>query len=123
MRERRNYRRVRGDLEWLFVLQIDNGENRTITETKDISSYGIRCKVDEYCAKDSIVELVLLLPLTEKGLIFEKIECRGRTVRCELFIDKYQREVYDTAFEFLELTDKHYKKLSRYIGYVEHIKL
>ncbi|MBU0650895.1 PilZ domain-containing protein [bacterium] len=121
MEERRYFPRVRGDLEWLFVIQINNGDKRIITETKDISQSGIRCKMDEYCEKASVVELIILLPLTEKGLIFEKVKCKGKTIRCELFIGKDNREVYDIAFEFVDLTDKNREKLSKYVSYVQKI--
>ncbi len=123
MENRRLYPRVRGDLEWLFVIQIEHGDKKIITETKDISFSGIRCKMDEYCEKGSIVELLLLLPLTEKGLIFEKIACKGRTTRCELFIDRDQREVYSVAFEFTEISQDSIKKLSQYVDSLQHLPI
>ncbi len=121
MEEKRIFPRVKGDLEWLFVIQIDNNGKKIITETKDISCSGLRCKTDEYFAKESIVELILLLPLTERGLIFEKIKCTGKIVRCSLYIDNNKREIFETAFEFLNLEEKHHQKISKYITYVQEI--
>jgi len=119
--ERRLFPRVRGDLEWLFVIQIKKAGKNIITETKDISCSGIRCKTDEYFDKESVVELILLLPLTEKGLLFEKIKCKARTIRCSLHIDPANRETFETAFEFLDIEDKNVEKLSKYVNYVQKL--
>ena len=117
MKDRRIFPRVKTDSEWLFVVQVSRGDSSgVITETKDISCSGLRCKTDEYFEKDSIVELTVLLPLTEKGLIFEKIKCQAKIARCALVINKANsREYFDTAFEFIDFKSKHKEKVSKYV--------
>ena len=118
MDERRTFPRGKGDLEWLFVVQINHENEKVVTETKDISCSGIRCKTDGFFEKGITVELMILLPLTDKGLIFEKIKCEARSVRCALWIEK-ERESYDTAFEFVSLPDEHKEKISQYVEHAE----
>ncbi len=119
--ERRLAVRGRGDLEWLFVIQIDSEHAVVVTETKDISSSGIHCRLDAYFPKDSIVDITILLPLTEKGLIFEKIKCKGRTIRCALLSDACGKEYHDVAFTFHGLTDAQKTKIEGYVRHVQEI--
>jgi len=120
MEEKRNYPRVRADLEWLFVVQVTSDCSSVITETKDISCSGIRCCVDDFFPENQEVEVVLLLPLTEKGLIFEKVKCRATTVRC-VAVRKEEKEAYETAFTFIDLKDEDRKKIDQYVMHTQEI--
>ena len=44
-------------------------------------------------------------------------------MRCELFIDKDNREVYNIAFEFVDLSDKNQEKLAKYVDYVQAMEV
>lgn len=120
MEEKRAYPRVRGDLEWLFVVQITSEHSSVITETKDISCSGIKCCVDDFFPENKAVEIVLLLPLTEKGLIFEKVKCRANTVRC-IPVRKDDKDAYETAFTFLDLKEEDRKKIDQYVMHAQEI--
>ncbi|OED34561.1 hypothetical protein AB834_06520 [PVC group bacterium (ex Bugula neritina AB1)] len=118
MEDKRLYPRVRGDLEWLFVVQVTLNDVSVITETKNISCSGIKCCVDDFFLENTCVELVLLLPLTVKGLIFEKVKCRARTVRCFSFLQE-GKDVYDVGFEFIDLAEEDQKKIEQYVVHAQ----
>ncbi len=120
MKEKREYPRVRGDLEWLFVVQITAEHSSVITETKDISCSGIKCCVDDFFPENKEVEIVLLLPLTEKGLIFEKVKCQAKTIRC-VGVRKENKNAYATAFSFIDLKDADRKKIDQYVMHAQEI--
>jgi PilZ domain len=83
-RERRRSQRFLMRLP-LTIRWIENNLHREArTETRDVSSRGIRFTLPKGPGNDSVVEIVMIFPhrLTHAGPV--RLDCRGRIVRTDL---------------------------------------
>ena len=112
--ERRKHLRTKGKLP----LKIADKAFDIITETVDVSSSGIYCRVTRLLPLMSKIEVVLLVPPKNgsKSKQAKKIRCKGVVVRTEPIILKdADKAHYNTAIFFTDISAKNQKALEAYV--------
>jgi len=113
MQERRRYRRAKGQLP----LKIADKTFDIITETADISSSGIYCRVTRLLPLMSKIEVVIFVPSKNNGPHIKKIRCKGVVVRSEPVILKdAEKAHYNVAIFFTEVSKRDQKTIEEYIN-------
>jgi c-di-GMP-binding flagellar brake protein YcgR len=113
IQERRKYQRARTQLP----IKVADKTFDIITETADISSSGIYCRVTRLLPLMSKIDVVLLVPAKNNGKQTKKIHCKGVVVRSEPVILKdVDRAHYNIAIFFTELSRKDQKTIEEYIN-------
>ena len=113
--ERRKHLRAKGQLP----LKIADKTFDIITETVDISSSGIYCRVTRLLPLMSKIEVVLLVPPKNgsKSKQAKKIRCKGVVVRTEpIILENVDKAHYNTAIFFTDISAKDRKALEAYVG-------
>lgn len=111
--ERRKHQRAKKQLP----LKIADKTFDVITETMDISSSGIYCRVTRLLQPMSKVEVVILLPSRNNGKQAKKIRCKGVVVRSEPVILKdAERAHHNVAIFFTEISQKDQKIIEAYMN-------
>ena len=88
-----------------------------ITETVDISSSGVYCRVTRNLPPMSKIEVVLLIPGKDSNSPTRKIRCKGVVVRTEPAIIKYaDRAHYNIAIFFTDISKKDQKIAEDYVA-------
>lgn len=113
--DRRGSDRLPTTKDWLCVVQILWNDSVIISEVRNISNSGLKCRVEEYLTPGSVVNLLLLLPITEQGLRFRRIDVSSKIVRCQ----QIEEEAYDVGLRFELLDPKTLEDLSQYIEIME----
>lgn len=112
--ERRKHYRKKSQLP----LKIADKTFDVITETVDVSSSGIYCRVTRLLPLMSKIEVVLLVPPKNgsKSKQAKKIRCKGVVVRTEPIILKdADKAHYNTAIFFTDISAKDQKALEAYV--------
>ena len=112
--ERRKHYRKKSQLP----LKIADKTFDVITETVDVSSSGIYCRVTRLLPLMSKIEVVLLVPPKNgsKSKQAKKIRCKGVVVRTEPIILKdADKAHYNTAIFFTDISAKNQKALEAYV--------
>lgn len=111
--ERRKYQRAKRQLP----LKIADKTFDVITETVDVSSAGIYCRITRLLPLMSKIDVVLLVPTKSNGKQTRKIRCKGVVVRSEPVILKdADRAHYNVAIFFTELSKRDQKTIEEYVG-------
>ena len=88
-----------------------------ITETVDISSSGVYCRVTRNLVPMSKIEVVLLIPGKDTSSPTRKIRCKGVVVRTEPAIIKYADKAhYNIAIFFTDISKKDQKIAEDYVA-------
>lgn len=110
--ERRRHQRTRKQLP----LKIADKTFDIITETVDVSSSGIYCRVTRLLPLMSKIDIMFLLPAKANGKQAKKIRCKGVVVRSEPIILKdVEKAHHNVAIFFTEISKKDQKILESYI--------
>lgn len=110
--ERRRFPRGRGDVDYLFAVQVED----IVSETKDISVGGLLCKVNRYFKPKAVVDTTFILPTyTGTKVAFKKINCKARVVRCESYPEIDDPDCHMLALEFVRLTPEQKTKVSKFV--------
>ena len=71
-------------LEHTIPLKLSSGDVEIVTETRNVSSSGVCCKVNTYIEPMTKLKIHLLLPLKKNNrLVTKRISCQGVVVRTE----------------------------------------
>ncbi len=112
--ERRKHLRAKSQLP----LKIADKTFDIITETVDVSSSGIYCRVTRLLPLMSKIEVVLLVPPknNSKAKQAKKIRCKGVVVRTEpIILENTDKAHYNTAIFFTDISVKDQKALEAYV--------
>ncbi len=110
--ERRKYPRGRGDVDYLFAVQVED----IVSETKDISAGGMMCKVNRYFKPKALIHVTFILPLyTGPRVSFDKIKCKARVVRCEPYPEIDDPDCHVLAMEFVDVAPAQKTKINKYV--------
>jgi len=110
--ERRKHLRARRQLP----LKIADKTFDIITETVDISSTGIYCRVTRLLTLMSKIEVILFVPTKTNGRHARKIRCKGVVVRTEPVILKdTEKAHYNIAIFFTEMSKRDQKIVESYV--------
>ena len=101
--DRRKSSRIRKNIP----LKIKEASFDSVSETKNLSSSGLYCKIDKYVAPLTKVDMILLIPQSvgkpsEKEQC-KKVECVGTVVRTELVNDRIEGDYYNVAIFFSDI--------------------
>jgi len=107
--ERRKTKRIKK----IIPLKIKEDTFDFVSETKNLSSSGLYCRLDKYLAPMSKVNMILLIPQlvqSSNKAGCKKIECEGTVVRTELINDPVEGDYYNLAIFFSQIkkSDKNY---------------
>lgn len=112
IQERRRHLRAKKHLP----LKIADKAFDIITETTDISSAGIYCKVTRLLPVMSKIEVIMLVPVKGDGRQAKKIRAKGVVVRTEPIILKdAERAHYNVAIFFTDISKKDHKVIETYV--------
>ncbi len=110
--ERRKFQRGRGDIDYLFAVQVED----IISETKNISVGGLMCKVNRYFKPRAVLHVSFILPkYTGERVSFEKIQCKARVARCEACPEIDDPDCHSVGLEFLDVSDEQRAKIAKFV--------
>ncbi len=110
--ERRRFPRGRGDVDYLFAVQVED----IVTETKNISVGGLMCKVNRFFKLKSVLHVTFILPLYSGSRVsFEKIKCKARVVRCECCPEIDDPDCHLLGVEFTHMPEEQKAHISKYV--------
>lgn len=110
--ERRKHQRAKRQLP----LKIADKTFDIITETVDISSAGIYCRITRLLPLMSKTDVVLLVPAKGNGKQTRKIRCKGVVVRSEPIILKdAEKAHYNVAIFFTDISKRDQKILESHV--------
>lgn len=113
IQERRKHQRAKTKLP----LKIADNSFDVITETVDISSAGIYCRITRLLPLMSKIEVILLMPAKSNAKQAKKISCKGVVVRSEPIILKdTEKAHYNVAIFFTDISKKDQKIIDIYLG-------
>lgn len=101
-------------------LKISDAEFDIITETKNISSSGAYCQIDQSLPLMSKVEILLLIPSrSELKTPAKKIKCKGVVVRVEPTIsNNLSKAHYNIAIFFTDISERDRSIIERCVNAV-----
>lgn len=112
IQERRKYLRAQKHLP----LKLADKAFDIITETADISSAGIYCRVTRLLPVMSKIEVIMLVPVKGNGRHTKKIKARGVVVRTEpVILRDTDKAHYNVAIFFTDMSKKDQKAIETYI--------
>lgn len=113
----RTERRKQPRTETKLPLKISKKGLDLITETRNISSSGVYCRVNKPLPLMSKIGLTLLLPICRKTKVnTEKVRCNGVVVRSEPTIIREADTAYQNiAIFFTDLSKKDRDMISQYV--------
>jgi hypothetical protein len=111
--ERRRYQRTESTLP----LKISKSGLDVISESRNISSSGVYCRVDRPIPLMCKVSVTLLLPArSSKKTCSEKVMCKGVVVRSEpLIIKELDTACQNIAIFFTDIAKKDKDKIAQYV--------
>lgn len=121
--DRRKYPRGRGDLEYLFAVEIDHKGRKIISEVKDISCGGLMCKVNQHFQPGKELTVAFLLPeYARHGIKFRRIKNKGLIIRCEHFPEVDDVNCRKLAIAFQNLNPQNEKQVSKFVGHAKSVE-
>ncbi len=113
IKERRGHTRAKKQLP----LKIADKSFDIITETTDVSSSGIYCRVTRHLPVMSKIEVILLVPTKANGKQTKKVKCKGVVVRTEpVILSDTDKAHYNTAIFFTDIPKKDQKLLESHVA-------
>ena len=110
--ERRKYPRLDNNIP----LKIRSDEFDIVTETKNLSSSGVYCRINKYLEPMTKLKIHLLLPLKRNNkVVTKKISCLGVIVRTESVPSE---QYFNVAIYFSDIAQKDVNCLNDYINSV-----
>ncbi len=107
--ERRRWPRLENNIP----IKISSDDFDVVTETKNLSTNGVYCRVDKKLPLMSKLQIHLLLPLKRHNKVMTKrISCQGVVVRSEAMSDHY----FNVAIYFTDIQQKDVNYLNDYIS-------
>ena len=98
-------------------LKLEDTAFDVITETVDVSSSGVYCRVTRNLPLMSKIEVMLLVPGREMESPTKKIRCKGVVVRAEPAILKdADRAHYNIAIFFTDISKRDQKIVEDYVA-------
>ncbi len=111
--ERRKHQRAKRQIP----LKIADKGFDVITETADISSSGINCRITRLLPLMSKIVVVLLVPTKANGKHTKKIKCKGVVVRSEpVILQGVEKAHHNVAIFFTDISKKDQKIIDAYLG-------
>ncbi|MDP8230114.1 MAG: PilZ domain-containing protein [Candidatus Gorgyraea atricola] len=111
--ERRKHQRAKRQIP----LKIADKGFDVITETADISSSGINCRITRLLPLMSKIVVVLLVPTKQNGSHTRKIRCKGVVVRSDpVILQDVEKAHYNVAIFFTDISKKDQKIIDAYMG-------
>ena len=108
--ERRRHPR----LEHNIPVKLSSADVEIVTETKNLSSSGVHCRVNKFIEPMTKLKIHLLLPLKKHNKITtKKISCQGVVVRSEAAAGDHD---FNVAIYFTDLQQKDINCLNEYIS-------
>ena len=108
--ERRKYPRLDNNIP----LKIRSDEFDIVTETKNLSTSGVYCRINKYLEPMTKLKICLLLPLKRHNkAATKKISCLGVIVRTESVPSE---ECFNVAIYFSDIPQKDVNYLNDYIN-------
>jgi hypothetical protein len=115
--ERRQQKRVKKNIP----LKIKSEHFDSVSETKNLSSSGLYCRIDKYVAPMTKINMILLIPRLKKDKEeCKKIECEGTVVRTELINDPVEGDYYNIAIFFSQIKKGDKSYIEKYV--TKHIQ-
>ncbi len=118
--DRRIHKRIKKNIP----LKIKAADFDSVSETKNLSSSGVYCRIDKYIAPLTKINMILLIPAPKQPLpgkeSCKKIECEGTVVRTELISDPVEGDFYNVAIFFSKIKKSDKSCIEKYIK--KHIK-
>ncbi|MEW6170075.1 MAG: PilZ domain-containing protein [Candidatus Omnitrophota bacterium] len=118
--ERRIHKRIKKNIP----LKIKSLDFDSVSETKNLSSSGLYCRIDKYIAPLTKVNMILLIPTSKQSLTAKeqckKIECEGTVVRTELINDPAEGDFYNVAIFFSQIKKSDKSCIEKYVK--KHLK-
>ncbi|MBU2541202.1 MAG: PilZ domain-containing protein [Candidatus Omnitrophica bacterium] len=91
----------------------------SVSETRNLSSSGIYCRLDKYIAPMEKVVMILLVPRLKESSPgkdrCKKVECEGTIVRTELVNDPIEGDYYNVAIFFSEIKKADKSYIEKYV--------
>ena len=113
--ERRIHKRIKKNIP----LKIKVADFDSVSETKNLSSSGLYCRIDKYIAPLTKVNMILLIPSSKQTLPAKeqckKIECEGTVVRTELINDPGEGDSYNVAIFFSQIKKSDKSCIGKYV--------
>lgn len=111
--ERRKHYRAKRQIP----LKIADKSFDVITETADISSAGINCRITRLLPMMSKIVVILLIPTKADGKHTKKITCKGVVVRSEpVILQGVEKAHHNVAIFFTDISKKDQKIIDAYLG-------
>ncbi len=100
-------------LDHTVPLKLSNGDVEIVTETRNVSSSGVYCRVNTYIEPMTKLKIHLLLPVKKSNRISTKrISCHGIVVRTESVPNE---EYFNAAIFFNDLQPKDIQALADFV--------
>ena len=103
-------------LEHPIPLKLSSGDVEIVTETRNLSSSGVYCRVNTYIEPMTKLKIHLLLPVKKNTrVVTKKVSCQGVVVRTESVPNG---EYFNAAIFFNDIQPKDIQTLA---DFVEHM--
>jgi hypothetical protein len=113
--EKRRSKRIKKNIP----LKIKEGNFDSVSETQNLSSSGLYCRLDKYIAPLTKVNMILLIPslklTTCEKEQCKKIECEGTVVRAELVNDPVEGDYYNLAIFFSKMNKADRQRVEKFV--------
>ena len=99
--------------DYTIPLKLSSGDVEIVTETRNVSSSGVYCRVNTYIEPMTKLKIHLLLPVKKSNRISTKrISCQGVVVRTE---SVPQQEYFNAAIFFNDIQPKDIRALADFV--------
>lgn len=110
-------RRIKTRVKKNIPLKIKSDLFDSVSETENLSSSGLYCRLDKYVAPMTKVNMILLIPCLKKSKEqCKKIECEGTAVRTELVNDPVEGDYYNVAIFFSQIKKADKTYIEKYVN-------
>jgi hypothetical protein len=100
-------------LDHVVPLKLSSGDVEIVTETSNLSSSGVYCRVNSYIEPMTKLKIHLLLPIKKNNRISTKrISCQGVVVRTESVPNK---DFFNAAIFFNDIQPKDIRSLADFV--------
>lgn len=118
--DRRKYKRINKNVP----LKIKEANFDTVSETENLSSSGLYCRLDKYIPPMDKVNMILLIPCLKETASArdqcKKVECEGTVVRTEMVNDPIEGDYYKLAIFFSQIKKSDKVYIEKYVK--KHLK-
>jgi hypothetical protein len=106
-------RRLSPRLDHIVPLKLSSGDIEIVTETSNLSSSGVYCRVNSYIEPMTKLKIHLLLPVKKNNrLSTKRISCQGVVVRTESVPN---HEYFNAAIFFNDIQPKDIRSLADFV--------